>query len=75
MKGKIGLIINMWFRVFKAAGGCGRMNSYSSLLYGVTGADGTTYFTVKKDDSMVLVTNMNSQLYQMTIESNKLQDI
>ncbi len=39
---------------------------------GVTGADGTTTFTVKQDDSMGLMTNMYAQLYQSTIESNKL---
>ncbi|HHG2598745.1 TPA: DUF823 domain-containing adhesin [Escherichia coli] len=65
-------MINKSITVINAAGASARMNSSSSLLYGVTGADGTTSFTVKQDDSMGLVTNMYAQLYQLTIESNKL---
>ncbi|EPC0936182.1 adhesion domain-containing protein [Escherichia coli] len=65
-------MINKSITVINAAGASARMNSSSSLLYGVTGADGTTSFTVKQDDSMGLVTNMYAQLYQPTIESNKL---
>lgn len=62
-------MINKSITVINAAGASARMNSSSSLLYGVTGADGTTSFTVKQDDSMGLVTNMYAQLYQLTIES------
>ncbi|HBA8824486.1 TPA: RatA-like protein [Escherichia coli] len=65
-------MINKSITVINAAGASARMNSSSSLLYGVSGADGTTSFTVKQDDSMGLVTNMYAQLYQPTIESNKL---
>ncbi len=45
-------MINKSITVINAAGASARMNSSSSLLYGVTGADGTTSFTVKQDDSM-----------------------
>lgn len=65
-------MINKSITVINAAGASSRMDSSSSLLYGVTGADGTTSFTVKQDDSMGLLTNMYAQLYQPTIESNKL---
>lgn len=65
-------MINKPLTVINAAGTSTKMDSSSTLLYGVTGADGTTTFTVKQDDSMGLMTNMYAQLYQSTIESNKL---
>ncbi|GAB0556687.1 hypothetical protein MC04F13_35270 [Escherichia coli] len=65
-------MINKSITVINAAGTSTNVLSSSTLLYGVTGADGTTTFTVKQDDSMGLMTNMYAQLYQSTIESNKL---
>lgn len=58
--------------VINMAGVSASMNDSASLLYGITGTDGSLTFTVKQDNSPGDMTNVSAQVYQSVVESNKL---